>query len=164
MEAFSETLSSIILRFKRAKKNYFSPTQNITNPWIEDVYSKSFWGILKDQRASVRHSWNLFYVSHVFCWWGVPKLPWCCLSWFICNLTSESDDHCTVNLKTVAFVLSPVDSVGKVVDVSAGSMIYTLIYIVNFHLNQMVIILLIVYMALYLHIPYSFWWCKKKCW
>jgi len=37
------------------------------------------------------------------------------------NLTSESDDYCTVNLKTVAFVLSPVDSVGKVVDVSVGS-------------------------------------------
>ena len=37
------------------------------------------------------------------------------------NLSPESDEYCTVNLKTVAFVLSPVDSVGKVVDVSVGS-------------------------------------------
>ena len=36
------------------------------------------------------------------------------------NLTPESDDYCTVNVKTVAFVLSPVDSIGQVVDVSVS--------------------------------------------
>ena len=44
-----------------------------------------------------------------------------CPDLYTSNLTSESDDYCTVNLKTVAFVLSPGDSVGKVVDVSVGS-------------------------------------------
>ena len=45
-----------------------------------------------------------------------------CPDLYTSNLTSsESDDYCIVNLKTVAFVLSPVDFVGKVVDVSVGS-------------------------------------------
>ena len=37
-----------------------------------------------------------------------------CPDLYTSNLTTESDDYCTVNLKNVAFVLSPVDSVGKV--------------------------------------------------
>ena len=63
----------------------------------------------------------IFFVDEVFQNLHDVNILVACPDLYTSNLTSESDDYCIVNLKTVAFVLSPVDSVGKVVDVSVGS-------------------------------------------
>ena len=63
----------------------------------------------------------IFFVDELFQNLHVVNILVACPDLYTSNLTSESDDYCTVNLKTVAFVLSPIDSVGKVVDVSVGS-------------------------------------------
>ena len=63
----------------------------------------------------------IFFVDEVFQNLHDVNILVVCPDLYTSNLTSESDDYCTVNLKTVAFVLSPVDSVGKVVGISVGS-------------------------------------------
>ena len=69
--------------------------------------------------------WKLFCVSPgTSCSCSISlleKMRHFCIKQDLKGQTSESDDYYTVNLKTFAFVLSPVDSVGKVVDVSVGS-------------------------------------------
>ena len=63
----------------------------------------------------------IFFVDEVFQNLHDVNILVACPDLYTSNLTSESDDYCIVNLKIVAFVLSPVDSVGKVVDVIVGS-------------------------------------------
>ena len=64
----------------------------------------------------------IFFVDELFQNLHDVNILVVCPDLYTSNLTSsESDNYCTVNLKTVAFVLSPVDSVGKVVDLSVGS-------------------------------------------
>ena len=56
----------------------------------------------------------IFFVDEVFQNLHDVNILVACPDLYTSNLTPESDDYCTVNLKNVAFVLSPIDFVGKV--------------------------------------------------